>query len=51
MKLGTLLERITYAEFSGNGDTEITGLCTDSRTIKKGDIFFCYKGHKQDSHK
>lgn len=50
MKLGALLNNIGYYEFSGNPDTEITGLCTDSQKIKKGDLFFCYKGTNFDSH-
>lgn len=37
--------------FSGNvADIEITGLCTDSRKVEKGNLFFCYKGEKFDSH-
>ena len=28
----------------------IDGLCTDSFKVKKGDLFFCYKGEKFDSH-
>ena len=31
-------------------DMEITGLCTDSRRAKAGDLFFCYRGQKFDSH-
>lgn len=31
-------------------DTEITGLCADSRKVKSGDVFFCYRGEKFDSH-
>ena len=34
----------------GDTEAEITGLCTDSSKIKKGDLFFCYKGTKFDSH-
>ena len=28
----------------------IDGLCTDSFKVKKGDLFFCYKGEKFDIH-
>ena len=31
-------------------DAEIGGLCTDSGKVKKGDLFFCYKGARFDSH-
>lgn len=50
MKLGELIINTEYTEFFGNPDTEISGLCTDSRKIKKGDLFFCYAGEKFDSH-
>lgn len=29
---------------------EVTGLCADTRLIKKGDGYFCLTGGKQDSH-
>lgn len=42
------------AKILGSGesfpDVEITGLCADSRRAKSGDIFFCYKGSRFDSH-
>lgn len=31
-------------------DIEITGLCTDSRLARRGDLFFCFTGGKVDSH-
>lgn len=51
MKIGELLQNIEYKAFNGGADVEITGLCTDSQKVKKGDLFFCYKGNEFDSHK
>lgn len=31
-------------------DTEISALCTDSRVAGEGDLFFCLRGTKLDSH-
>ena len=50
MKLGELLNYIEPIEVFGDSDTEICGLCADSRKIKEGDLFFCYDGEKYDSH-
>lgn len=50
MKIGELLKYIQYKEFDGETEIEITGLCTDSQKVKKGDLFFCYEGGKYDSH-
>ena len=50
MKLAELLDKLDYAEFYGDKDTEISGLCTDSQKVREGDLFFCYKGEKFDSH-
>lgn len=50
MKLETLIKDIPYSEIIGNSDVEITGLCTDSNKVKKGELFICYVGVKHDSH-
>lgn len=50
MKLKDILETIEYKEFIGDAETEVCGLCADSRKIRKGDLFFCYGGEKYDSH-
>ncbi len=50
MKLGELLKYIEYSEVFGDRETRIKGLCDNSRKIKEGELFFCYKGEKYDSH-
>lgn len=49
MKLSLLAEEVRDAKILG-GDAEICGLCTDSRTVGKGDLFFCFRGTHTDSH-
>ena len=48
MKLSELAEET--GELCG-GDAEICGLCTDSRVAGKGDLFFCFRGTREDGHK
>lgn len=50
MKLSDILKHIQPKEIIGATDIEISGLCADSRTVKKGDLFFCFAGGKHDSH-
>lgn len=50
MKLIELLKDLTYEELTGDAGTEIKGLCTDADSLTQGDLFFCYKGTKFDSH-
>lgn len=50
MKIGELLQNISYINFSGDNDLEFTGLCTDSQKVRRGDLFICYKGTEFDSH-
>ncbi|MCD7729850.1 MAG: UDP-N-acetylmuramoyl-L-alanyl-D-glutamate--2,6-diaminopimelate ligase [Clostridia bacterium] len=45
MKLNQILKESRDA-----ADIEITGLCTDSSKVKKGDLFFCFAGEQFDSH-
>ena len=45
MRLDTLLSGIEYHLQQGSSDDcEITGLCEDSRKIKRGELFFCRTG-------
>lgn len=49
MKLSTLLFGFDVKnEFD---DTEITGICYDSRKVAPGDVFVCITGFKVDGHK
>lgn len=50
MKLSELIKYIDYKSVEGHTDIEITGLCTESGKVKKGDLFICYLGGKHDSH-
>ncbi|MBQ8952729.1 MAG: UDP-N-acetylmuramoyl-L-alanyl-D-glutamate--2,6-diaminopimelate ligase [Clostridia bacterium] len=38
------------ARLYGNGQVEITALCTDSRRVKPGALFFCIPGSRVDGH-
>lgn len=49
MKLSELAREVRGARIVG-GDSEITGLCTDSRVAGEGDLFFCFRGTQTDSH-
>ncbi len=51
MKLSKLLEKITYTSDGLNPDTEIEGICFDSRKAKAGDLFVCISGYQSDGHK
>ncbi|HTL53509.1 MAG TPA: UDP-N-acetylmuramoyl-L-alanyl-D-glutamate--2,6-diaminopimelate ligase [Planctomycetota bacterium] len=51
MKLGLVLEGITSSSAAAVADQnsiEISGLCCDSRQVKKGDMFFAVSGTKLD---
>lgn len=50
MELSYFADYIPYEETIGCGSTQITGLCTDSKKVKNGDLFICYAGKRVDSH-
>lgn len=50
MNLNDIIKNFNQIETVGNTDIEINGLCADSAKAAKGDLFFCYKGGKHDSH-
>lgn len=50
MKLSELLGVIECSERPSSGDREIGGISTDSRCVKKGDLFVAVKGHTMDGH-
>lgn len=49
MKISELARELDAVEVCG-GDAEITGLCASAVCVQRGDLFFCYKGRKFDSH-
>lgn len=50
MKLLELVESLDVLQLIGATDLEITGLCQDSRRVESGNLFFCMRGSKIDSH-
>lgn len=50
MKLSELVKDVKIISLTG-GDTEISGVCYDSRNVKAGDVFVAVKGFAVDGHK
>jgi len=50
MKMGELASLLVTARLTGDPQTEITGIQTDSRKVKPGDLFICLPGHTVDGH-
>ncbi len=53
MNLNEILKNVRNSDFERLGeinDVEVHGLSYDSRLINSGDLFFCFKGEKKDSH-
>lgn len=51
MKLKSLVGRVPgEVRIIGNGETEILSLCSDSRKVAPGALFFCTPGLKMDAH-
>jgi len=48
--LGEILAALKGELISGPGDLVIKGLSTDSRELKKGDLFIALKGERYDGH-
>ena len=51
MKLSEILKEINVLSAVASGDTEITGVCYDSRRVKNGDLFVAVRGYESDGHK
>ena len=51
MKLSEILKEINVLSAAASGDTEITGVCYDSRRVKSGDLFVAVRGYESDGHK
>ncbi len=50
MRLSELLGAIVCGEIELQGDPEISGISTDSRAVRQGDIFIAVRGHTMDGH-
>ena len=51
MKLSEILKDIHMISSAASGDTEITGICYDSRRVRRGDLFVAVRGYESDGHK
>lgn len=51
MQLENLLDGVTLRESSLSGDTEISGICYDTREMRAGSLFVALPGYKTDGHK
>ena len=51
MKLSEILKDINILSDTASYDTEITGICYDSRSVKRGDLFVAVRGFESDGHK
>ncbi|MGC4232578.1 MAG: UDP-N-acetylmuramoyl-L-alanyl-D-glutamate--2,6-diaminopimelate ligase [Niabella sp.] len=50
MQLQEVLYKTSLISVSGNTDTEVTGICIDSRSIQPGNLFIALKGVAADGH-
>ena len=50
MLLTTLIESLQTLHIAGSTDLDITGVCTDSRLVKPGNLFVAVKGTQTDGH-
>ncbi|MCM3784430.1 UDP-N-acetylmuramoyl-L-alanyl-D-glutamate--2,6-diaminopimelate ligase [Neobacillus mesonae] len=50
MRLEQFASLLATSNIAGSGDTEITGIQTDSRQVSRGDLFICLPGHTVDGH-
>ena len=51
MKLKELVKNIKILAWAADPETEITGICYDSRKVEKGDLFVAVKGFTSDGHR
>lgn len=50
MRLSTLLQEAGMPAHAGETDPEITGIASDSRRVRAGDLFVCIRGLHHDGH-
>ena len=50
MKLHELLHGLNVTVDAGSVDVDITGIASDNREVKPGNVFVCYQGISVDSH-
>jgi UDP-N-acetylmuramoyl-L-alanyl-D-glutamate--2,6-diaminopimelate ligase len=51
MRLKEMLKDMKKYSLYGNSDTDIAGICYDSRQVKPGYLFVAIKGNKKDGHR
>ncbi|MBE6576324.1 MAG: UDP-N-acetylmuramoyl-L-alanyl-D-glutamate--2,6-diaminopimelate ligase [Ruminococcaceae bacterium] len=50
MRLSTLLREAGISAAAGGADPEISGIASDSRRVRTGDLFVCIRGLHHDGH-
>ncbi|WNQ14215.1 UDP-N-acetylmuramoyl-L-alanyl-D-glutamate--2,6-diaminopimelate ligase [Paenibacillus aurantius] len=50
MKISELASLLAGARLDGDESVELTGIQTDSRKVRPGDLFICLPGHAADGH-
>lgn len=51
MKLKEVIKNLDVVELCADPDTEITGICNDSRKTSRGELFVAVKGFESDGHR
>ena len=51
IEISNVLKAINGELLLGNSESRITGISTDSRSIKEGELFFALEGGNYDGHK
>jgi UDP-N-acetylmuramoyl-L-alanyl-D-glutamate--2,6-diaminopimelate ligase len=51
MKLGDILKELDVLECTAPPETEIGGICYDSRAVRPGDLFVAVRGFASDGHR
>jgi UDP-N-acetylmuramoyl-L-alanyl-D-glutamate--2,6-diaminopimelate ligase len=51
VRLEEIVKNLKIKKTNGSLDVEISGIGQDSRTVARGNLFFCIKGSKYDGHR